>query len=472
MKWLTVFIFFISCTLIPNYRRPEIALAKQWDISKTSESVNKEWWSQLGDKVLDYYINEALKNNQNLKVAIARVDAFYAQVGIVRSELYPQLEVPMGASRIQQSKTLKQFIPQQPNLYNIYAIGIQGSLELDVWGRIRSASQEALAMLCSQVEVRRTVVLNLVTSVASTYITLRALDKQLKIAQNTVLARDQAYQIAKIRFELGLTSIMQVEQALSELDVAMVKADDIAIQVAFGENQINFLLGRAKGTIRRGKLIDNFCMPPQIPTDLPSHILTQRPDILAAEQLLIASNANIGVARAQFLPDFSLTGNTGFSSSALSNFISKNSNDWLYGLDVVQAIFTGGRLISNLDLAYAQKQEQIHNYLSTVLKACNQVNDALIDHKVSLAILETLKDRVQTVRAYFRTATLRYNEGETDYLNFLDAERQLFNTELEYAESQAKAYTTLVSVYAALGGGWVLKADDTAMSSNQKNCKQ
>lgn len=469
MKYFALLILFTGCSMIPSYQRPEVALAREWMIPKSDNSVNTEWWSQFEDQNLDRYINKALQNNQDLKIAIARVDAFYARVGVVKSELYPQIEAPAEALRQKQSDTLKQFGASQQDLFNIYSFGLKGSLELDLWGKIRSATKEALALLLSQVEVRRTVVLNLVTSVASTYITLLSLDKQLKIAQETIKARDEAYRIAQIRFELGLTSFMQVDQARSELEISMVRADEIAIQVAFGQNQLNFLMGRSKGNIKRGKLIDDFCMPPAIPSDIPSNLLTQRPDILGAEQILIASNANIGVARAEFFPNFSLTGAAGLATSQLSDFINSSSSTWQYGVNILQAIFTGGRLTSNLKLAKAQKQEQLHNYVSTILKACNEVNDALIDHKLSLAVLATLKDRVETVRSYFRLATLRYNEGQTDYLNFLDAERQLFNTELEYAQAQGQAYTTLVSIYASLGGGWVLKADVTA--NKNKICK-
>jgi len=456
-----------SCTMAPPYERPHVALPTEWPIPPNSESVNTEWWSQFGDIVLDAYIDEALQNNQDLKVAIARVDTFYARVGIVRSELYPQIEAPAGGGRERISKTAKDFIPAEPNLYDLYSFGLKGSLELDIWGKIRSASNEALAKLGSQVQVQRTVVLNLVTSVASTYVTLRALDKQLKIAQQTIDARYDAARIAKTRFSLGLTSYMQVEQAISELESAQVRANDIAIQITFGEDQLNFLIGRAHGTIHRGKLIDNFRMPPHIPSDIPSHLLTQRPDILAAEQNLIAANANIGVARAEFFPNFSLSGAAGFATSQFQNLVEQASGTWQYGFDILQAVFTGGRLTANLRMSKAQKREQLHNYVSTVLKACNQVNDALIDHKITLANLDTLRERVETVRGYFHLATLRYNEGQTDYLNFLDAERQLFNTELQYAQAQGEAYTTLIAIYAALGGGWVVESDAIASFSNQ-----
>lgn len=472
MKWISLLLLTTSCSMIPTYQQPKVPLAKEWSIPKTDNSVNTEWWSQFGDKVLNKYILSALKNNQDLKVAIARVDAFFARVGIIRSELYPQVELPVEAIREKQSGNVINFGPLPNNLFNIYSFGLQGSLQLDLWGKIRSATKEAQALLCNQIEVRRTIVLNLVTSVASTYVTVLALDKQLKIAQETIKIRDEAYFLAKTRFDLGLTSFMQVDQARSELEIAMVSADNLAIQIAFGENQLNFLLGRSKGKIKRGKLIDDYHPPLSIPSDLPANLLTQRPDILAAEQLLIAANANIGVARAEFLPNFSLTGAAGFASSQLSNLVNSPSSTWQYGVDILQAVFTGGRLTSNLELAKALKQQQLHNYVSTIFKACSEVNNALIDHKITLSILETLKDRVKTVNDYFHLATLRYNEGETDYLNFLDAERQLFNTELEYALTQGKAYTTLISVYAALGGGWVLKADDQSEVFNQKgpNC--
>ena len=451
-----------SCTMYPKYvRESEFAIPTEWRIhsSEMNELGNVNWWKQLKDPVLDQYIQEALLNNQDLKVAIATVDAFAAKLGVARSELYPQLSGTAGVEREKVSKNLTPLIPGTPDVSNAYDLIFNASYQLDVWGQIRSAVDAAQAELFSSIQTRRTVVLTLVSATASTYIQMRQFDKQLKIAQETKRTRDISYKLAHLRYELGLTSLMPVEQAKSEIEDAQTTIDQIAIQIALMEDLLSFLIGRPSETVPRGKLLDEIQMPPCVPAYLPSELINQRPDILAAEQKLIAANAQIGVARANFFPNISLTGQYGVESAALSNLFTKPSTLWEYGVSLLQQVFTGGNLINQLRLTEAAQKEALHAYQSAILNGFKEVNDSLISHRITVNLVNDQRIKIATLKNYLRLSWLRYQNGQTDYLNFLDAERQLFRAELEYAAIQGNNFTTLIDLYKALGGGWVVAAD-------------
>lgn len=456
------FLFLQACTMYPTYERPdEIAIPTEWRISteELNELSNQFWWKDFCDEVLNNYIQEALLNNQDLMVAIHRVDEFAAKLKISESLLYPQINATGDGGRGKISGTQQPIEPSELLTFNSYSLLLNGSYYFDFWGQVRSGVDVALAELCAQVETRRNVVLTLITSVATTYIDILKLDRQIFIAKETLETRQQSYNLAYIRFELGLTSEMQVQQALSEVEDAAVRLYDLQILLAFAEDLFSTLLGHPPTSIQRGKLLDNLQMPLEIPVALPSNLLNQRPDILAAEQRLIAANANIGIAKANFFPQLSLTGTLGTESSELSQFLKSNSSVWDFGLTLLQEIFTGGELTYALKLAEAQKQTLLHEYQSTILKAFQEVNNALISHQIALKQLALQKDRVQTLQEYLHLSNLRYQEGLTDYLTFLDAERQFFAAQLDYASAQGYSFTTLIDIYRSLGGGWVINAD-------------
>ncbi|MBU6383148.1 MAG: efflux transporter outer membrane subunit [Verrucomicrobia bacterium] len=457
-----ILLFLVSCTLYPKYvREVEFAMPSDWRIEfcEMNELGNVNWWRNLGDPVLDGYIQEALGANQDLQVAIATVDAFAAQLGVVRSQLFPQISGSGSAGRAKVSQTTEQLLPGEPAINNAYDLVLNASFQLDIWGQIRSAVDAAKAQLYASIETRRTVVLTLISSVASTYVLMRQFDEQLRIAKETKAARDESYRLAVIRFELGLTSMLPVDQAKSEVEDAQTTIDQIAIQVALTEDLLCFLMGKAPMTPERGKLLGEIYMPPCVPAYLPSELLNQRPDILAAEQQLIAANAQIGVARAAFFPNFSLTGQYGAEGTTWHNLFTKPSSIWEYGINLLQEIFTGGELTNQLRFTEAQQREALHQYQSTILNAFKEVNDSLISHRISLDLERDQKIKVDTLKDYLRLSWLRYQNGLVDYLTFLDAERQFFRAELAYTEAQAQSFTTLIDLYKALGGGWVVAAD-------------
>lgn len=463
-KFNLLFLFLASCTLYPKYMREvEFAMPDQWRIGdcEMNELGNLDWWKNLGDPVLDGYIQEALDYNQDLLVAIATVDAFAAQLGIAESQLYPQLNGTVSAQREKESQTANTLLPGQSPYGDLYELVLNGSYLVDIWGQIRSSVDAAKAQLIQSIEVRRTVVLTLITSVASTYILMRQFDQQLLVAKETKKSRDLSYKLAKIRFELGLTSLLPVEQAKSEVEDAQTTVDQIRIQIAVTEDLLSFLIGKSSTRPQRGKILEAINMPPCVPDYLPSELLNQRPDILAAEQRLIAANAQIGVARAAFFPSITLSGQYGAEGTTLNNLFTKPSSIWDYGVSLLQEVFTGGQLTSELRLTEAQARQALHEYQSTILNAFKEVNDSLISHQISLDLVQDQKIKLDTLKQYLRLSWLRYQNGQTDYLTYLDAERQVFRAALDYVEAQSKSFTTLIDVYKSFGGGWVVAADSS-----------
>lgn len=459
-----------SCVLYPRYQRTIDGLPENWRVESdhTSTIANFNWWQEFNDPVLNELICEALEYNKDLRIAIARVYEFYASYGIARSYLLPELT---GSGYFQKQEfSLESFnidglspnqILRTMNTYNVY---LNLSYELDLFGRIRSLSDAALHDYLSQIDARRGVILTLVTSVAKAYIELRLFDKQLKIAQDTYTSRVASYELAILRFEGGLTSELEVKQAASEVDAALAQVKQLEIQIPQQENLLSILIGKNPQAIPRGQTLDTLVRPKNIPAGLPSELLEQRPDIMQAEQQLLAANARIGEARAQFFPLVQLTGSYGNISLELSSLFTGGSTQWNYMLSFLQPLFNANRLTYQVDVAEMRKLQALYEYQKTVQNAFREVNDALIGHKKTLELIEVQEKRVKTLQEYLELARLQYDNGQTDYLSVLDAERNLFSAQLDLAQTQGDAFITLVNLYGALGGGWVVAADRAQIS--------
>jgi multidrug efflux system outer membrane protein len=492
-----------SCSFSPRYERPCMEMPEQWRVpsDETETVINVRWWKQLNDPVLDDLIEEALASNKDLRIATARIAQFRAQLGIVSSELYPQLYAQGTATRTRTSRTLasEQILNQSkksrsstdsyagqgagalggllpdfsqlfPSISNDYRAVLTASYEVDLWGRIRNASDASFAELIGQIDARRTVILSLVSSVAASYILLRQYDRQLQISQQTLNSRKQSYDLAKVRFEEGLTSELEVAQALAEMDQAAIQLIQFQTLIPQQENLISVLIGHPPNTIVRGLPIDGWQLPPEVPAGLPSDLLEQRPDILQAEQQIIAANFRIGEARALYFPDITLTGYYGYESAELHRLFTDPSRTWQWMVNLLQPIFTGWRITSTVDLAQARKQEAVYNYLQTILTALQEVDDALIAHKNAKEAVLVEAKRVKDYSLYLHLATLQYQNGLVDYLNVLDAERRLYASQLDLAQGQAEVFITLVNIYKALGGGWVVDAENLMKEEWNSSC--
>ena len=493
-------LFLHSCVLYPPYRRPCMEMPEQWRVQsdETSTVVNIRWWEQFNDPVLNVLIQEALESNKDLGVATARIAEFRAQLGIVSSQFYPQIFTQGNFSRQRTSQTLAGNLfssfdqPQNEDdggvlagllkgikispYSNNYFVNFNASYELDLWGKIRSASDAAFADLIGQVYARRTTILTVVSSVASAYLQLRQFDRQLKISIQTFRSREESFELAKVRFREGLTSELEVAQAAAERDQAALQIIQLQTLIPQQENLLSVLIGHPPASIQRGQTIDGWELPPEVPTGLPADILEQRPDIMQAEEQIIAANFRIGEARALYLPDITLTGNYGHESAQLHELFTNPSRAWQWMINLLQPIFTGWRITSTVDLAMAQKEEALYNYLQVILTALQEVDNALIAHKNSKEALVVEFARERDLKTYLHLATLQYQNGLVDYLNVLDAERRLFEAQLDLAKGQADVFLTLVNIYKALGGGWVVDSENIMLnewpSTSSDECKE
>lgn len=448
--------------------------------------VNARWWKQFQDPVLNDLIEESLESNKDLRAATARIAQFQAQLGIVSSQLYPQIYAQGTASRQRISQTLAGqqtssnnsssssnteqgglltgLLPDLNQLFpiyiNDYRTVLTAAYEVDLWGKIRSATDASFAELLGQVDARRALLLTVVSSVATSYILLRQYDLQLQVSVQTLKSREESYKLARVRFQEGLTSELEVAQSAAERDQAAIQVIQFQTLIPQQENLLSVLIGHPPAAIKRGLPVYSLPLSPQVPAGLPADLLEQRPDILQAEEQIIAANFRIGEARALYFPDLALTGYYGYESAELHELFTSPSRIWQWMANVLQPIFTGWRITSTVDLAKAIKEEAIYHYLQVILTALQEVNDALIAHKNAKEALVVEMARVKDLQLYLHLALLQYQNGLVDYLNVLDAERRLFAAQLDLAKGQADIFITLVNIYKALGGGWVIDAEN------------
>jgi len=450
-----------GCMVGPDYKRPALENPTAWRIEekKAQETANTAWWRQYNDPVMNALIDEALKQNLDLRIATARIDEYVGWYWVERSGLFPQIggNADAGRSRISEEGTAP-LSPQVKNPADFYQGVFSTSWEIDLWGKLRRATEASRAELLASEEARQAVILSLVSAVANGYISLRDLDKQREIAVRTAKVREDAYKLFKQRFEGGVVSELELNQVKSEYEQALATIPQIEKQVTFQENALCQLLGRNPGPIARGKGMDELILP-VVPAGLPSDLLEKRPDIRQAEQVLVAANARIGVARAQYFPTISLTGFFGWASTDLSNLFTGPAQVWSWSGSLTAPIFTGGAIMGQVKAAEAIQQQALLSYQSTIQTAFREVDDALVDQKLTREQLEAQQRQVDSLREYTRLAWLRYENGFTSYLEVLDAERSLFSAELSHAQTQGVLFGALVNLYKAMGGGWVVEAD-------------
>lgn len=454
-----------GCMVGPDYVRPPVDAPAAWrlDEKDVRDLANTAWWEQLGDPVLNDLVVVALRENKDLMIASARVDEYAGRYGFVRAELFPQVGAGYDASR-QRINSSAISGSGGESTFNTYGAALNAAWEIDLWGRIRRQTEAARAQLLASEEARRGVVMTLVASTAGGYINLRDLDRQLEIAQATAKARGESYDIFKLRFEGGIISLLELSQNRSQYEEALATIPVIEKAIAQQENGLSVLLGRNPGPIARGKAIDELVLP-AIPAGLPSELLERRPDLRAAEQQLVAANALIGAAKAQYFPTISLTGLLGFSSTSLSNLFDSQSRAWQYGGAITMPIFTAGAIAGQVQAAEAGQQQALFSYQKAIQQSFREVNDALVDQDRTRVQLEAQKRQVDALKEYADTARLRYDNGYTSFIEVLDAERSLFNAQLQFTQSQQIQFQAMINLYKAVGGGWDVAAEKTAAAA-------
>ncbi|HEV8675835.1 MAG TPA: efflux transporter outer membrane subunit [Methylomirabilota bacterium] len=445
-----------GCTLGPDYRRPSVPTPGTWrDGTPPADAgslADLPWWQLFQDDELRELVRIAVEENKDLRIAVTRVDQARAQLGITRAAQLPQVDAGASATTNRRSDTVR---PRgQGGEFGLLSTTADLSFEIDIWGRLRRASEAARAELLASEEARRAVVMTLVSDVAAAYLQLRELDLELETTRRNVASRRQSLQLVRDRFEGGLSSALDLRQAEAELASTAAQMPDLERQIAQIENQLSILLGRNPGGISRGRPLTGQTFPPTVPAGLPSALLERRPDIRQAEETLVAANARIGVARAAFFPQISLTGFFGVESVALSDLFTGPSRIWQFGPSVTLPIFHGGRNRANLQLAEAQQREALIRYEQSIQQAFREVEDALVTHEKAREALAEQDAAVRASREALTIAGLRYSSGLTSYLNVLDAQRTLLAAELAQSRTLGAQLVAVVQLYKALGGGW------------------
>lgn len=446
-----------GCMVGPNYHRPVVQTPANYrDLSTNPQAqaqaasyADLPWWQVFQDPQLQDLIRTALKQNYDLQIAAERINAARAVVTVTRSRLFPQVG---GNADFTGGKE-----PNFQSKYNFGLLTADAAFQLDFFGELRRATEAARAQLLATEDARQTVILTLVSDVASDYFALLELDLQLQITYQTVKTQQDSVKLTQLRVDHGVATKLDVLQAQQTLDTANATIPDLERVIAQEENAISILLGNYPQAITRGRPLVEQPLPPEVPAGLPSSLIERRPDIREAEQNLIAANAEIGVAKAQFFPQISLTGFGGGAfgrSSAFTSLMSTQLGIWSYGAQVSQPIFTGGALRGNLRLSESQYQQLLLAYRQSIQRAFGEVSDALIGYEklreVRVRQEVTVADLVESVRL----SDMRYQGGTTTYLEVLDGQRALYSAELTLAQARGNEYQSLVQLYRSLGGGW------------------
>jgi multidrug efflux system outer membrane protein len=442
---------FAGCTVGPKYKRPVIQAPDKYytEAAPHPESIaDLAWWELFRDPVLQGLIREALENNASVNIAAARVEQARAQAGVARSLYFPQIGYG-GDITSQKFPT--------PLIRNdtYYSYNFSLSWELDLWGRIRRLNEQQRALFFASLDVQRGVWLSLVSDVAQAYFELRALDALLDVARETGQSFQESYNLFNKKLEGGAGSALETSRAEGALANVLAQIPDLDRQITAKENQISVLLGRNPGPIPRGAPLAAQYDPSEVPAGLPSTLLERRPDVRQAEQQLIASNAAVGVAKADFFPVLSLTGLLGGVSPELSELVNSGKL-WSAGGGLAGPLFTGGRLKKQYKLAQAQRDEFELSYKYSLTQAFGEVSTALSAHQ---NLAQAVTEQTRSVTAYqqsVRLADARYDAGLSSYFEVIDAKLQLFPAENALVQFDLARKVALVALYKALGGGWKL----------------
>ena len=448
----------LACTLLvaclgEPYQRPamEVPAGFRISVEQTPQADDRQWWQGFGDPVLDGLVEEALRSNEDLRIAAARVDEFHGAMMQVRAGLVPGVGYSVQSGQQQPSRAVP---PGSDATVNSVSGGFTAGWEIDVWGRIRNLTAASVADWQASEADRRAAVLSVVGATVTGYLVLLSLDEQLATAHSTLESRAKALAVFEKRHKGGVVSGVEVAQAQSAYEVAAASIPLLEQQIEQQENALSVLLGRTPGPIQRGRKLEQLGTP-AIPAGLPSDVLTWRPDVVAAEQQLVAANARVSAARALYFPTISLTGFLGSASTSLGDLFASGTDTWNYLGSAAGPIFQGGANVGANQVADARKVQLVANYRNVVRRAFADVDDALV---ATVKTTERTKAQKAQVDALIRYATLsrkRYDGGYTSYLEVLDAETSLFNAELLSSQGERDRLLAHVDLYRALGGGWV-----------------
>lgn len=451
---LAFFLLLSGCKVGPNYKRPKIDTPSVYRADTQSGQgvsfANEKWWNVFQDPELQQLIRTALTENYDVRIAAQRILQAQAQLGITRADQFPTVTAGAAAA----SERFPQTVQGQAVNTSTLSASLSLFWELDFWGKFRRATEAARANLLATEWGQRAVVSTLVSNVASAYFQLLELDLEMEISKQTLATREESLRLVKVRAQGGVTSMMDVRQSEQLVYAAAGQIPDLERRIEQQENFISILMGRNPGPIARGKPLIDHAIPATVPAGLPSALLDRRPDIQQAEQLLVAANARIGVAKAAYFPQIVLTGTGGYQSSALTNLFSNSGGFWSAGAQLTQPIFEAGRLRSRVRLTQAQQKEAALFYQQTIQLAFREVSDALIAYTKNQEFRQQQQLLTLAAQDATRLSNVRYTGGATSYLEVLDSDTRYFTAQLNLAQAQLNERLALVQVYNALGGGW------------------
>ena len=443
-----------GCTVGPNYKRPPVSPPETFRGAPAGQpsaapSIADGRWSQVfQDQPLQALITTAMAENFDVRIAASRILQAEALYRVTRADRFPTVNAEAQAQGQHGTVIAGQTLPTSGS----GQLGVALSWELDFWGKYRRASEAARAEILATEWGRRAILTSLVSQVAAAYFDLRALDLELDIARRTLSSRQESLQLTQVRESGGVTSLVDVRQAEQLVHSANGEIVDLQRQIEQQENFISVLLGRYPEAIPRGRAVTDQAHAPEVPAGLPSALLDRRPDIQQAEQLIVAANAQIGVAKAAYFPQISLTASGGVASSALSTLFTNGT--WAAAVGVLQPIFTAGRTRAQVAFATARTDEAALVYQQTVHQAFREVSDALVGYRRSQEFRATQQQLLQSAQDARRLADIRYQGGASSYLEVLDSDTRLFAAELGLVEAQRDELAAFVEIYRALGGGW------------------
>ncbi len=453
-----VMLLISGCAVGPNYKRPSVNVpgtyrgaTPQEAQQPAAESLgDQKWWEVFQDKQLQDLIHTALRQNYDVRIAATRILEAQAQVGITRADQLPTINA--GAEAVNQRSARTKFFPAFETSAN--QVDLSLAWELDFWGKYRRATESARANLLATEWAREAVISTLVSDVAAAYFQLRELDLQLEISRRTLASRQDSLQLTRLLANGGATSMLDVRQAEQLVFTAAETIPDLERRIEQQENFISTLLGNNPGPIARGARLTEQPHAPEIPAGLPSSLLERRPDIRQAEAQLIAANAQIGVAKAAYFPQITLTASGGYQSSALTSLFTGPAGLWSFGGSLVQPLFAGGRIRSNVKFTEARQQEAGLVYQQTIQQAFRGVSDALVEYRKDREFREQQEQLAFSAEDAARLSETRYRGGATSYLEVLTNETNYFDAELGRAQAQLNELLGLVRIYRNLGGGW------------------
>jgi len=456
-------ILVLGCKVGPNYRRPVIhppdvfrGTGVDTPPADATSLADLKWFEVFKDERLQELIQTALRQNYDLRDAVVRVDAARANLGITRADQFPSIDVSADITTLRRSTNGGFLLPfgfESKRTFGSVFLNLL-SFEVDAWGRLRRATEAVRADLLLAEENRKTVVTTLVSDVAAAYFNLLELDMELEIARRTLATREDSLRLIDVRQRGGVATLLDLRQAEQLVYTAGATIPDVERLIEQNENQIQLLLGLSPGAVVRGLRLTEQPQLPSVPPGLPSSLLERRPDIRAAEQNLVAANALIGVAKAAYFPQITLTGFLGSETSQLSDLFTGPARAWQFVPQVIQPIFEGGRIRSNVKLTEAGREIALVQYERTIETAFREVSDALVQHRRVTEIRTQQELLVAALQDRSRLAYMRYRGGVDTLLNALDADRDLFAVELDLARTRRDELQAVVQLYKALGGGW------------------